>query len=253
MKTKRLFFIISVAVFPCLLRAQNVNDIIKQAQQIEASMNDIQAVNKYKEALNLDPSNIYLLCKCSELCSRIGGRLKDDNIKQEDFYTAARAYASTALRLSPLNSEANFVMALVMGRDAIRKGGKEKIEAVKDIKKYADLSIRYNSQNYKAWYVLGKWYYELNNLNYFERTAVKIFYGALPSASIEDALTCFEKVKLINPDFILNYLSLAKAYKKKDEENIAKENLMAMFNLPDKMQDDEKIKSDGRNLLKEWE
>lgn len=216
-------------------------------------MDDLQAVAKYKEALRLDPSNIYLLCKCSELCSRIGGRLKDDKIKQDDFYTAAKTYASTALRMSPSNSEANFVMALVMGREALRKGGKEKIEAVKEIKKYADLSIRYNAQNYKAWFVLGKWYYEVNNLNYVERTAVKIFYGALPDASIDDALTCFEKVKLIEPGFILNYLSLAKAYKKKDEENIAKENLMAMFSLPNKTQDDEKIKNDGKDLLKKWE
>src|SRR6185312_9676613 len=243
MKAKQLFLTISIAIFPYLLNAQSVNDIIIQAQQIEASMNDLQAVNKYKEALKLNPSNTYLLCKCSELCSRIAGRLKGNKTKQEDCYTEAKIYAKTALQLNPLNSEANFVMALVMGRDAIQKGGKEKIEAVKLIKKYADLSIHYNSQNYKAWYILGKWYYEVSNLNYFERTAVKIFYGALPPASIEDALACFEKVKLINPEFILNYLSLAEAYKKKDQENIAKENLMTMFNLPNKIEDDEEIKS----------
>jgi len=90
-------------------------------------------------------------------------------------------------------------------------------------------------------------------LNYVERTAVKIFYGALPPASIDDALTCFEKVKIIEPGFILNYLSLAKAYKKKDEENIAKENLIAMFSLPNKTQDDEQIKNEGKDLLKRWE
>jgi tetratricopeptide (TPR) repeat protein len=139
-----------------------------------------------------------------------------------------------------------------MGRDAMNKSGKEKIDAVKDIKKYADLAIKYDSRNYKAWYVLGKWYYEINALNYFERTAVKLFFGALAPAHIDDAIHCFEKTKSINPGFVLNYLSLAKAYKKKDEEANAKQSLIAMLALPDKTQDDERIKNEGRDLLKKW-
>ena len=246
----KFFFSIFLCLLTSLLYAQDVNPVIKEADELEASMKDAEAINKYKEVLKIQPKNIYALCKCSELCSRIGGRLKDDKIKQDDFYNAAKTYASAALQIDPDYSDANFVMSLVMGRDAIRKGGKEKIEAVKDVKKYADLSLKYDPKNYKAWYVLGKWYYEVNSLNYFERTAVKIFYGALPPASIEDAITCLEKSKSLNPNFILSYLSLAKAYEKKDEDNIARQNILVMLNLPDKTQDDEKIKSEGRDLLK---
>lgn len=249
---KSLFFI-SLCAFSGFLYGQDVSSIIKEADLLNASMNDAQAIIKYKEALKIQPSNIYALCKCSELCSRIGGRLKTDKVKQDDFYAAARIYAQSALQVNPLYSDANFVKALAMGREAMRKSGKEKIEAVKDIKKYADFAIQYDPQNYKAWYVLGKWYYEINALNYFERTAVKVFYGSLPPAGIDEAIRCFEKSKLINPGFVLNYLSLAKAYKKKDEENTAKQNLMVMFTLPDKTQDDEKIKNEGRDLLKKWD
>ncbi|MEO7119588.1 MAG: hypothetical protein ABIY62_00750 [Ginsengibacter sp.] len=252
-KITKIFFFTCLILFSGFLHAQNEKSLIKEAQDFETSMNDVRAIATYKDALKLDPSNVYLLCKCSELCSRIGNRLKDNKAQQDDFYQAAKTYAHTALQVNPQYSDANFVMALVMGTDALRKSGKEKIEAVKDIKKYADISVKYDPLNYKAWFILGKWYYEINNLNYFERTAVKVFYGALPPATIEDAIKCFEKVKSINESFILNYLSLAKAYKKKDEENIAKENLMVMFNLPNKTQDDEKIKSDGRELLKKWE
>jgi len=249
---KSLFFI-TLCTFSCFLYGQDVNSIIKEADQLNASMNDAQAIIKYKEALKIQPSNIYVLCKCSELCSRIGGRLKDDKVKQDDYYGTARTYARAALRVNPRYSDANFVMALVTGREALQKSGKEKIEAVKDIKKYADLAIQYDPNNYKAWYVLGKWYYEISALNYFERTAVKVFYGPLPPAGIDDAIHCFEKTKSINPGFILNYLTLAKAYKKKDDEIAAKQNLMVMFTFPDKTQDDEKIKSEGRDLLKKWE
>jgi hypothetical protein len=50
---------------------------------------------------------------------------------------------------------------------------------------------------------------------------------------------------------VLNYLSLAKAYKQKDE-NEAKQSLITMLSLPDRTQDDERIKNEGRALLKKW-
>ena len=240
-------------IYPMLLPAQDIAGILKEADQYETSMNDAQAIVTYRKVLAIQPYNIFALCKCSELCTRIAGRLKDNEVKQDDYYNVAKVYAQSALRVDPLYSDANFVMALTMGKEAIRKGGSEKIKAVKDVKKYADLSIKYDSRNYKAWFVLGKWYYEVSGLNYFERTAVKIFFGALPPATIDDAINCLEKVKILDPSFILNYLSLAKAYKRNDEENVARQNIMAMFNLPDKTQDDETIKNEGRELLKKWE
>ncbi len=246
----KILFLITFISFSHFLYAQDTSAIIKQAEQSETSMNDEQAFIEYKQALAIQPSNVYVLCKCSELCTRIAGRLKDDKAKQDNYYAAAKTYAQKALELNPFYSDANFVMALAMGREAIKKSGKEKIQAVKDIKKYADLSLKYNPQNYKAWFVLGKWYYEIDGLNYFERAAVKIFFGSLPPASINDAINCLEKVKSINPGFVLNYLSLAKAYKRKDENNLAKKNLLTMLNLPDKTEDDEKIKNEGRDLLK---
>lgn len=232
--------------------SQNVGELIMQGDNYEAAMNDVKAVEKFKQVVKIQPANIYAICKASEICSRIGARLKNDKASQANYSRDAKTYAHTAVQLNPTNSEANFVMALVMGRDALEKGGEEKIKAVKDIKYYADLSIKYDPRNYKAWYILGKWYYEVSSLNYFERTAVKIFFGALPPAKIDDAINCLEKTKSLNPGFILNYLSLAKAYKKKDEETMAKQNLAFMFSLPDKTQDDAAFKSEGRGLLKKW-
>ncbi len=232
--------------------AQDINFYISQAGQYEAAMNDEEAIVKYKEALKIQPNNIFAICKASELCSRIGARFQNNEARQADYFSAARTYAQTALKLDPLNSESNFVMALVMGREAIIKGGKEKIMAVKDVKNYADLSIKYDPNNFKAWYVLGKWYYEVSALNYFERIAVKIFFGALPKAEIGDAIACFEKSKSINPGFVLNYLTLAKAYKRKDEKALARQNLAFAISLPEQTQDDAKIKSEARELLKKW-
>ncbi|MEO7960667.1 MAG: hypothetical protein ABIR19_03915 [Ginsengibacter sp.] len=248
---KYLLSLISILI-QFLVSAQNVTAVVSQAQQLENNMNDEAAVAKYKQAVILQPSNIYALCKASELSSRIASRYKENPDRQSLFFADAKDYAAKALKVDPQNSEANFVMAMVMGREAISAGGKDKIMAVKDVKHYADLAVKYDPKNFKAWYILGKWYYEVSSLNYIERTAVKVFFGSLPNATISDAINCFERAKSISPSFVLNYLSLAKAYKKKDEEDKAKENLSVMVALPDQTQDDARLKSEGRSLLKKW-
>ena len=245
-----LFFI--ALFFFYTLHAQDANTLIKEAEQLEASMNDEQAIIKYKEALKLQPGNLYIICKCSELCSRIGGRNKANKKKMTDYFTAARVYADKAIILDPKSSEANFVMAMIIGRTAMQKAGKEKLNSVRDIKKYADLSLKYNPNNFKAWHVLGKWFYEISILNFFERTTAQIFYGALPKASLNDAIKAFEKSKDLNPAMLLNYLELAKAYKKNNEDDRAKLLLKTMLKLPLKNEDDPSIISEGTALLKKW-
>ncbi len=245
-----LFFI--TLLFSYTLNAQDVNTLIKEGEQFEASMNDEQAIIKYKEALKLQPGNLYIICKCSELCSRIGGRNKDDKMKMIDYYTAAKVYADKAVQLDSKSSEANFVMAMIIGRTAMLKAGKEKLNSVKEIKKYAELAIKYNPDNFKAWHVLGKWFYEISILNFFERATAQIFYGTLPKASINDAISAFEKSKELNPAMLLNYLELAKAYKKNSEDGKAELLLKTMLKLPLKNEDDPRIIAEGTALLKKW-
>ena len=114
-------FLFFIALFSIVfLNAQDVNTLIKQGEQLESYMNDEQAIIKYKEALKLQPGNLYVICKCSELCSKIGGRNKADEKKMTDYYTAAKVYAERAIKLDQESSEANFVMAMVIGRTAMQ-------------------------------------------------------------------------------------------------------------------------------------
>ncbi|MEO5647013.1 MAG: hypothetical protein ABIQ56_01555 [Chitinophagaceae bacterium] len=216
---------------------------------MEKNFQELNSLAKYKEILKIQPINIIALTKCSELCSRIGARNKSQKNKMRDYFAAAKTYAELALRVAPQNSEANFVMSMVMGRLAMTGTTKEKIRAVKDIKKYADLSLKYNPNNFKAWHVVGKWYFELSNLNGFERTAAKIFYGGIPKGTYGDAIIAYEKARSLEPTFLLNYLELAKAYRKNKEESKAIPLLKTMMTFPNKTEDDERIRSEGRNLL----
>jgi tetratricopeptide (TPR) repeat protein len=249
MKAILTFFI--TAFVSLQLAAQDINAIIKEGDRLEITLHEKAAFEKFKEVLRIQPINMYALNKCSELCSRIGKRELTDKARNE-YYEAAKKYASIALKLHPENSEANCVMAIALGRTSLDRSGKEKITAAKEIKKHVDIAVKNDPMNYKAWHVLGRWHYEICSLNFLEKAAVKILFGGVPKASLAESIRAFEKAKSILPGFVLNYYEMAKAYKKNNQKDKAISAINTMLLLANTTEDDEQIKADGRKLLKEW-
>ncbi len=249
----KLLFSILLSVFSYLsLSAQDINALLKEAARLEAVPDEKASFHKYKEVLKINTTHIVALNKCSELCSRIGQRETGNTKLRNDYYLAAKIYAETALQVDPLNSEANCVMAIALGRSSMSKSGKEKIINAKEIKKYVDAAIKNDPQNFKAWHVLGRWQYEISNLNAVEKGLVKILYGGLPPATLKQSITAFEKARALRPEFILNYLEMAKAYKDNDNKAKAIVYLQLMLKLPIQTEDDTDIKEKGKALLKDW-
>jgi predicted Zn-dependent protease len=244
-------FLLSLLFTLCSF-AQDVNVIINEGNKLEAIPDEKAAFQKFKEALKIQPINLYALTKCSELCSRIGHR-EADTKSRDSYYKAAIIYAQTALKVSPLNDEANIAMAIALGRTVLIKSGKEKISAVKGIRKYADIALKSNPNNFKAWHILGKWNYEVSNLSMIERSSAKIFFGGLPDASLKNAIADYEKARLLSPNFLLNYLELAKAYKKNDQAKNGIALLKKLLTMPNQTEDDPAIKAEAQKLIADWE
>lgn len=239
-------------LFWILAAGQDVAGLVKEADRLESLPNETGAFNKFREVLKIQPTHLYALVKCSELCSRIGKR-QPNKTSMNDYYNAAKIYAETALKLNPASSDANCVMSIAMGRIALSKSGKEKITAAKEIKRYAELAIKYDANNFRAWHVLGKWHYEVSNLNGLERAAAKVFFGGVPAASIKESISAYEKVRALDPAFVVNYLELARAYKRNDEKAKAIAQLKALQLLPNKTEDDVPAKQEAKELLQKWQ
>src|SRR5687768_1001710 len=226
-----LLVIICAAMATMPLYAQNVGVLMQQAESFEKAFKDDEALKKYIEVLKYEPLNINALCKTSELYSIIGKR-RPTKEEQKQYYKTGESYARKALKVNPNHSEANFAMAISMGRMALISSGKDKVVAVKEIKTYADKCIQLDARNFKGYHVLGEWHYEVSDLNSFERWIVKITYGALPPSSLDEAIKYYEKSNQLHPGFLLNYLELAKAYKRKGENEKARVLLEQMQKLP---------------------
>lgn len=233
--------------------AQDINAAIKEGDRLEHVPDEKAAFHKFKEVLKLSATNSYALNKCSELCSRIGQRETVNTKLRGEYYLAAKIYAETSLKVDPKNSEANCVMAIALGRSSLSKSGKEKIINAKEIKKYVDAAIANDPKNFKAWHVLGRWQYEISNLNGLERGLVKLLYGGLPPATLKQSIYAFEKARTLRPEFILNYYEMAKAYKDNGNKAKAIAYLQLMLTLPNQTEDDPDIKEKSRALLKDWQ
>ncbi|MBU3714163.1 MAG: hypothetical protein FGM46_04365 [Ferruginibacter sp.] len=250
LKSITLFLLISIVLFcHAEVKAQHVNDIVNEGLRLEKIPDEKRALLKFEEALRMDPSLLTALVKCSELHSSIGGRLKDKK-KQAVHYSLAVGYAKKAIETYPNAAEACVAMAIAYGKEALIKGGKEKIKLVRKIKDFADQAIQINPNNFKAWHVLGKWYYEMSDLNFLERTGLGLFFEKMPEASFTLSINAFEKANRIDPSVCLNHLELAKSYQKNKQIPMAIASLKKLMSLPAKTEDDPDIKLQAIKLLK---
>ena len=246
--TKRTWICL-LLILPFKVFSQDINVLTKEAEKLESSFHEYDALEKYKEVLRHQPTNLNALCRSSDLCSRIGHR-QTDNSKKVDYFKAAKTYAEVAIKINAQSSEANFVMSLAMGRMAQISSGKEKIQYVNEIRKYAENTLKYDPNSFKAYHVLGKWNYEVSNLTPIERGLARLLFGGLPKASLRDAIRYYEKSKSIEPGFALNYLELAKAYHRSGQNEKARELLRKLETIPNKIEDDSRIKKEGIELMK---
>ena len=238
--------------FPTLLFSQDINQLLKEGQQQESLLHENEAFLKYAQVVKMDPGNLVALWKCSELCSRIGARQPDKD-KMRPYFVAAKNYASAALSVNSNSSEANCAMAFALGRISIVSSTKEKVILARDVKYYVDKAIRLDPTNFRAYHILGRWNYDVSDLNIAERSFARVFYGKLPNASLDDAIADFEKSRLLYPAFILNYYELARAYHRMRQDKKAVNYLRTLLTMQDVIYDDKRVKMIARQLLTEWQ
>lgn len=242
-----LCFAFSISVF-----AQTSEEMAR-ADSLFDNYQEEKALQAYNHILEENPNNFQSLWRSSLLYSRLGNQF-DSEDKQKEYYRLGKERAERALAEDSTHTQSNFVMAVAMGRMALIVGAKERVAASRDIKKYADRSIEADPKNPGPWHVLGRWHYEISDLNFAERLAANVLFGGIPDgASTEKAVENIEKAIALNPQFILYYYDLAKAYERLDKEEEAIETCETALQKPVLVPDDERIKEDCRELIDDLE
>jgi len=231
--------------------AQDVNVLLKEADNLEKQLKEVAALAKYNQAALIDPVNVTALVKCAELNASIGSRQTDKNSRNLNYLSCAD-YAKKAISADSTSADANYAMALACGKMTEVETDKRKItDYVRQTKLYADKAIQLNPNHAKANYTEGKWHLEMLDLSWIKKAAIKAFYGGLPKPNIDTAIAYMEKCRSIDMYFAANYLDLAKAYKFNNQPAKALEVLNKLVKLPNRTENDAAIKEEGKKLLAE--
>ncbi len=250
-KTIFISFFLLLSINFLFAQSSDAPLLVKQGKDLLAQMKEEAALEKFKAALKSDPNNYEAAWNASIMCSRIGNRQADDTKKREYFVTA-KQYAVKALKLNPTDAESNYAMAVAMGRMALISGAKDKVGASRDIKNYVDLALKYNPNHAGAWHVLGKWNYEVANLNFAERAVANSLFGGLPEgADVNKAIECYTKAISIDPNDVLFYLDLATAYHDIEKDDKAIDTLKKGLLLKPRVADDTNYLVQCKKLLDE--
>ena len=96
---KYLLILFSALSLFTTVKSQDVNVLLQEAKKFEIALDENSAFNKYKEILNIQPTDLYALTRCSELAGSIGGR--EAKIKRQKYLRLQKPMLKQHSRLAP--------------------------------------------------------------------------------------------------------------------------------------------------------
>lgn len=250
---KKLIFLFSVIFLAKGTFAQE-SDYYSQGLKLENEFKVEAALEKFELAIRQNPKNAEALTHASRMLSNIGGRLpKTERDQKLDYYARAKTYAEKSIEISPTGTENRLAYVISLGlQSEIATNPHEKVRHAQNIHNEATRILQLDSTFAEAYFILGKWQYELSRLNWMELMACRIFFGGFPEEiSMERALEYFKKANSYKQDYILFLFGLASAQHALGENDKATLTLQRALALPLSEPDDAPRKERCQNLLKQ--
>jgi len=128
------------------------------------------------------------------------------------FIEKAAKMSEEAASVRPDNAVPHLTLALNYGRLAIQADNRTKVQLCNRVHEQAELATKLDPQDDFAHHALGRWNYEVANINQVVRVIVRHFYGGDISGSFENAIYHYEKAVKLNPKKLIHHFELAKSY-----------------------------------------
>jgi tetratricopeptide (TPR) repeat protein len=229
-------------------RAESPGDLVRNGDVFDAKFQATEALQCYLPAERLEPTNVRILLRIARqyrhLMADATGR--EEKLRLGDI---ALKYALRAAVLRPDDSEAQLSIAISYGKMLPLMGVKDQIEASRQIKKTVDKAIRLDPNNDLAWHVLGRWHRVLSEVSTFKRSVASLVYSNLPQTTPEEAVRCFQRAIEINPNRLMHYVELGRAYAQMGRTAEARQFIEKGLAMPDVVKDDPETKRRGQETL----
>ena len=230
------------------LGAGPADELIGKGDVFYAKLQAADALKFYLPAEQLEPNNVRLLVRIS----REYRHLMSDAAKPMEKLSlggTALVYAKRAVSLAPDDPEAQLAIAISYGKLQPLQSNRERLDASRIIKDAADKAIKLDPRSDLGWHVLGRWHMAFADIGPAKRALAQLTYGKLPDSTYEDAARCFEKAIEINPNRLMHYIELGRAYAHMGRTNDARRLITTGLAMRETEKDDPELKRLGREVL----
>ena len=181
-----------------------------------AEIDKLQEESMFDEALklcevNYNDNDIEIMWRMARSYFDISDQTSDEKIQKVNI-DKALPFAKSALELNPLSAKANHWYAVIIGKQGVLEGTKQKIINSYEVREYGLKAIELDPNYDGTYHLMGRWHYNIADLAWYERTIASAIYATPPNGSFEEAATYFSKAVEANPDDIRHYLWLAKSH-----------------------------------------
>jgi tetratricopeptide (TPR) repeat protein len=230
------------------VRAESASDLMRKGDAFDARFQATEALQFYLPAEELEPANVRVLVRIARqyryLMADATGR--EEKLRLGDI---ALQYAQRAAALAPNDAEAQLSIAISYGKMLPLMGIREQIEASRHIKKTVDKAIQLDPNNDLAWHILGRWHRVLSEVGTLKRSVASLVYSKLPQTTTEEAVRCFRKAIEINPNRLMHYVELGRAYAQMGRTVEARQFIEKGLAMPDVGKDDPETRRRGQETL----
>lgn len=254
MIVRRIFLLFSI-LCSHLIPGQGQN-LFSEGLALEKAFQVEAALEKYEAFLSVNPNHVEALTRASRIYSNIGGRMKEDMLELKKVnLEKARALGLKAVSLDPQDKEARLAYVISLGLlSEVAGSPRDKIRDAKIIYEQASAILVLDSTFAAAYFILGKWHFELAKLNWMEQLACEIFFGGMPEGvSMDKALQHMRKASALEPTSIIYLFGEASVLHHEGDDKGALVLLKRAITLPLKEPDDTLRKERCVKLLKEIE
>lgn len=191
--------------------AASADQLVQEGLAAEKRLESEQALTLFRDADAQKPENAFILQKIAKQYSDLVPSRKTDDAKRE-YATRALDYAQRSFKLEPTNAVYALSLAICHGHLASVSDARAKAEYSRLIKQESERSLALDPNYAWAHHVLGRWHLEVAELSGVALFFVKIFYGGLPPASREEAVSHLQRATELEPGELNHWIYLGFAY-----------------------------------------
>jgi tetratricopeptide (TPR) repeat protein len=237
------------AFFVAAASLRGAGDWIEQGDSLDRKFKSAEALAAYQQALAEKPDDADLLRKISkqyvEMVLDAPNRREQARLAQLGYDTALQAK-----KLAPRDAEVRVTVAVSAGRLAFYSEPSKRLELSRVVQSEAAEAVQLKPRFALGWHVLGRWHYEIANLNPVLRVVAQTIYGRMPAGSNEEAIRYLAKAVELEPSNALFHAELGRAYLAAGRREEARRELEKSLTLPRRNRDDAGAQDRARMALR---